>query len=61
MIIPLVETLPVRAGNEASLSFTSGGLADRIEGKPEVELLVALVGDGRLELENDGKLEEEGG
>ena len=41
-----------------SFSFTSGEIIeDGIEGKPELELLVELVGDGTLEVESDGKLE----
>ena len=46
---------------DGSLNFTSGEVEDVIEGKPELELLVELVGDGTLELESDGKLEEQGG
>ena len=43
-----LETLPVGLGMnlDGSLSFTSGEVEDAIEGKPEMELLVELVGDG---------------
>ena len=55
-----LEKLPVGLGINlyGSFSFTSGeGVEDGIEGKPELELLVELAGDGTLEVESDGKLE----
>ena len=59
-----LEKLPVGLGInlDGTFNFTSGELVDDgSEGKPELELLVELVGDGTLELESDGKLEEDGG
>ena len=55
-----LEKLPVGLGInlDGSFSFTSGELVeDGIEGKPELVLLVELVGDGTLEVDSDGNLE----